>query len=229
MVPIVSKKVLIQFVNLAEDDDRYDKVLEMLSGVTSKMVEDFLGRKLELVQRVEYARSYRADATTPRGDDQLIVLSATPVDPNANLDVRYSATLQWDLSPPMVEGKDFVVDRELGEIRVFPANTSSFIGKVIEPHPIGFRVTHTSGYKKVAAKWAYLEVPSEVMTATALQVAFFFNAHTRGSIGLETSGGDSSSSKKDQLSADLDKVKLLPEVRAMLAPFAKSTVVGYRK
>lgn len=230
MVPIVSKKVLVQFVNLSEDDDRYDKLLEMLTGVTSKMVEEFLGRSLEFTERVEYHRSYQADSTTPKGDDQLILLKAFPVDAESVLDVRYSATLQWDQTPPLLEGKDFIVDRELGEIRVFPANNQAvFISRNVEAHPMGFRVKHFSGYKKVVSKWSYLDVPSEMMTAAAMQVSFFFNSHTRGSVGLETSGGDNPNAKKDKLTDSPDKLRLLPEVRAMLTPFARNKVIGERK
>lgn len=230
MTPIVSKKVLVQFVNIQEDDDRFDKVLEMLAGVVSGMVQDFLGRKLEAVTRVEYARSYSSDSSTNPGDDQLILLNSYPIGSTPALVLKYSDSLSWDTSAPLVEGVDYMVDSEAGLIRVFPASGKGFSSRVFKNHPMGFQVTHKSGYDLVTAKWPYLNVPQDMMTAAALQTAFYFHAHTHGSLGFDNAGGDSKESSSKSKLDDPQRTNLLPEVRAMLTQFKKTPgMIGVRK
>ena len=79
MISIVSKKQLSQIVNVAEDDDRFDKVLLQLAKAASALIEDYLGRSLVEADRVEYHQSWSSDQYTPRTEAQLIWVNAYPI------------------------------------------------------------------------------------------------------------------------------------------------------
>ena len=106
-----------------------------------------------------------------------------------------------------------MLDSSKGILRIYETD------KPFRDSPAGFRVSYTGGYKVVDAKWAYLDVPTALATATAMQAAYFFNANSKGSLGLETVGGDDPQSSKAAVKGD--KEALIPEARSALRPFVR--------
>lgn len=232
---LVSRQELVRFVNISEDDARYDSVLESFAVMSSTLIESFLGRGLEYGRRVEYHRSYLSFA----GDDlaQVIWLGAYPVDKGEGVEIRFSPSLSWDAGILLVEHNHFWMVDEEGVLNIMsPASGQGSLvmaqGSHYGNHPAGFRVTYTGGYKhtgEVNPSWDYLAVPPAMATAAAMQTAFYFNAHTKGALGLDTGSGDSASAQKTKpVGSDMEPWGgLIPEVRAALRPFVrKGSLVG---
>lgn len=242
-IALISRAKLLPFLsNLSEDDDRYDAVLESFVITSSELISEYIGRNLDEVERIEYKPSQEL-FTTPRSDiaPQMLWMQGFPINQDAEIEVKYSMTREWDTEDSLVMGKDYWVDYEQGVIRVyspvgevaglpFPAGT----GYVYYDDPMGFRVKYTGGYpikgKSAESPWPYLVTPAGLSTAAALQTAFYFTSFVRGSMGLTTAGGDASGSQKASPSKPDDRSSLISEVRTMLRAYTrKGPVVGRAK
>lgn len=210
---IVSKKVLATFVNVVEGDDRYDKLLELFAVTASEMVQDYLRRRLEEESIVQYVRSFDFSPSRMEPDVQIIFLNKFPVATTPAPVIRYSALRKWDEAEPLVEGVDYSIDYEMGIVTIYEAD------KEFKNNPSGFRVSFTGGYKKIDSKWDYLDAPIGMMTATAMQASYFFEAKTKGSLGLGTAGGDNPQAAKATVRGD--KEALIPEARSALKPYIR--------
>lgn len=225
-VALVSKAMLVKFVNLRDDDDRYDSVLNNFAVMASELIEDYLGRSLEQLVRTEFKESY---ASYP-GDTmaQLLWLDAYPVDTSLEPTVKYSNSLDHDgpAGRTLLNGKDFLVDPTKGIVRVFDVSLATALplsgGSSFQSHPVGFKVIYKAGFPPITGTgWTYLDVPMGLATATAMQAAFYFHAHTRGSLGLDTAGGDSSNASKSKPGKTSEGENLIPEVRTALRPYLR--------
>lgn len=228
---IVSKADLAGFVNISVSDVRFDEVLQSFAIMSSTLIESFLGRGLDSKVRTETFQSYRSYA----GDElaQVHWLSAYPVDPSASFTLRFSPTLEWDVGLLLVENNHFWMDREEGILNVVNPSGATVQSSLLPAggtfygnHPAGFRVTYTGGYEESPdsdPEWPFLAVPKAMATAAAMQTAFYFNAHTKGSLGLDSSSGDSPSAQKTKpVGTNMEPWGgLIPEVRAALRPFVR--------
>lgn len=213
MTPAVSRRVLGEYVNLAPDDERYNLILSMMAESATQLAENYLGQRLEKVPRVEFFPSQASDSTMGLGDTQTLWVDAFPIDP-VGFTLSYSATLKWDFAIPLIEGMEFLIEAQKGLVHIYP----NLLKYALVDHPQGFRLTHSSGYEIVeAAGWAYMKTPTPITTAVALQAAFFFSSYSRGSMGLDTAGGDKSTGGKSKpAKMDLDALGLIPEARTIL-------------
>lgn len=234
MTALVSRDVLLGFVNVLSTDTRYDVLLQALvEGLTSP-IEDYIGRKLELTEVTEYFPSNEAHNETSIYEQQIFFLKRLPVDEDETVTIQYSDTNKWGESDALVEGTDFLLDREDGVLRIFVPPRVNYTPPTISTsryttHPAGFRVIYSGGYRrKSSTPWSYLDVPKAIETAAAIQASIVFNSTTRGSLGLETVGGDNSDAMKKEFREK--RVELSPEVRMYLRPYvARGALAGRRK
>lgn len=219
-VALTSKAAVLRYVNLSEDDDRFDSVLLDFATMASELIESYLGRDLQAVERQEF----RESQLSQQGEalPQILWMGAYPIQSTPAPSVLYSPQMGHDAANPLVENRDFVVDYAKGLVKIVP-NTGTYID-----HPFGFKITYTGGYPLVSGSgWDYLDVPLGLATAAALQTAFFFNSHTRGSLGLDTVGGDNAGSQKTKGGKVAEGEFLIPEVRSALRPyFRKDSLLG---
>lgn len=226
-IALTSREVLGQFINLREDDDRYDQLLEYFVIQASELIEEYLGRGLEKKERTEFHQSKDSQPGDPI--PQHLWLDSFPLDLDEQFTVQYSNELNWDTQINLASDKYCQVDPDKGIVRIFTPLRSSINPEVFTDHMMGFKITYTGGYPVTNATgaWIRLNVPSGLSTAAAMQAAFLFNSHSRGSIGLGTTGGDQSGAAKTKPTSSEERQALIPEVRTALRPYLrKGSLIG---
>jgi len=210
MTPLVSKKVLLRYTQIQPGDTRFDDVLESLVESVSEVVQLYLGACLERSALVELLPSRQV----PEGSFLYVWLKAAPVvDDQIPLVVSYRDS---------VGGYQRLEERYYTVLKQEAVVVLQAFGGFSE-NPVGLKVEYFGGYPStVGMKWNYLEVPTAIATATAIQTAYLFNLYSRGSFGIETVTGDDAKAKKT-VSIRSGEVSLIPECQALLNLFRRNS------
>lgn len=224
MVALVSRASLMSFVNLDPEDHRYDAVLKpLVEGVTDS-IEEYLNRSLEWSEQVDYFPSDVVHSVTAGVGSIRYDLRRFPVSSEEPFDIRYSPSSEWDSSPSLSSPYSYILDPLKGSIRLLLRPSVTYVDNVL-----GYRATYVGGYDiKRDSFWNYLLVPAAISTAAAIQTSIIFTSLARGSLGLQTAGGDNPSSLKSTYT--IATYELAPEVRMYLRPhIAGRPLAGRRR
>lgn len=212
MVALASKNQLKLFLNLHDDDDRYDEVVQNLANSVTPLIEFYLGRKLEKKASVEYFPSHYTEENS--SSPIFVWVKRYPIDEELSWAVTYCETYNRELESDVTD-KVFL-DAEDGLIKVFAGEFA------YQDNNIGLKVTYTGGYTLIDARWPYLDVPIAIATAAAMQTAFLFDVYTKGSLGMATISGDPLATQKILRSQFDSATILIPEAVTLLRPYRRN-------
>lgn len=227
MTALVSRAALIPFTKLREDDDTHDAKLEAVLQTVTEQIEAYCGRSFEQVEMVEYFDTYEQWPGDPLS--QYFWASRFPVDPDATLEIKYSATREWDTATPMSAPKDYMLNAEKGLFQLFGTGASNSQAPLpFGSAPLmlettkGLRITYTGGYQKKSdanlSPWPWLDVPRGLAAAAAMWATMLLESQSDSGIGLESLSGENPSARK----AVAVQSTLPPlEVQAMLRPYRR--------
>jgi len=211
MVALASKNQFKRFLNLHDDDDRYDEIVQNLANSVTPLVEFYLDRTLEKKETVEYLPSRYTEANS--GTPIFLWVKRYPIDNNLSWSITYCNTYAKNLEIDVTD-KVFL-NAEEGLFKVFADDIT------YQDYNVGLKVTYTGGYDLVDNRWPYLDVPIAIATASAMQTAFLFDVYTKGSLGMATTSGDPLATKKVLRSQFDNATTLIPEAVTLLRPYRR--------
>jgi len=204
MISLVSKNKLKRYLNIVEDDTRYDEIIKDLSVSITPLFEHYLNRELTKASVTEYFKSQNGIGT-------MCWLRRYPIDDTETITITQSDTYTWEEETDI--SSESLITHDTGIIRIF--------GEEYTDNPIGIKIQYTGGYDEVAERWSYLNVPEAISTAAALQTAYIFETYTKGSLGIMTNHGDDIKATKSQNYLNDQETTLIPEVITFLRPFKR--------
>lgn len=184
---------------LGESGASLDALLsQLISSVSARFEEEMRRHTL---------RAARTEVYPVKMTRRMLTLKGAPVDPAAAITVKYSDTTDFASSPTLVKNSDYVIEDEMGVIRLITTGDAFAAGKMQRPFmPYYVQVACTSGMATSTAN--FISAYPEIAQACDIQTAYLFKRKV--SPGGDVKVGDSYS----QFTRDYG---LLDEARSALS------------
>lgn len=111
---LISREDLLPYANVAEDDDKWDTLLEALVLAATEVIEDYCGTEFTLEESEEFFESYESLASET--EPQFLWLRKAPISEDCPVQVFYDPTRQFTTA--LAENRTFV-NRERGLVQVY--------------------------------------------------------------------------------------------------------------
>lgn len=227
-VALISREDLLPYVNVNDDDDKWDTLLEAMVIAATEILEDYCGTGFNLEESTEYFESYQTDPSD--SEPQYLWLVKAPVSEDVAVQVYYDPARVW--ATALATDKYFV-DATRGVVQVYsnsgvPASgvSTPFGGSAYLNAQPGFKVIYEGGYEsKHADPWDYLDVPKTIQAACGLQTSYMFRASTQDASGLVNMSGDLGSTQKKLPLGNKD-FQVVDEAKALLRRYVRRNLVG---